>query len=72
MDLDDGFDGTTTGVVSEQAVRHFAPFLKSQQSYEKQQLQIQLQQQQIQQQQPQNGVRLRHNSALAVSIETDV
>ncbi|XP_037890480.1 potassium voltage-gated channel protein Shaker isoform X4 [Glossina fuscipes] len=74
MDLDDGFDGTTPGLTDHPG-RHMAPFLRSQLSYEKQQQQTQLQQQQqqqLQQQQQQNGVRLRHNNAMAVSIETDV
>ncbi|XP_037814554.1 potassium voltage-gated channel protein Shaker-like [Lucilia sericata] len=74
MDLDDGIG---TPGLTDHPGRHLAPFLRTQQSFEKQQLQLQLQQQQLQQPQ-QNGVRgsstlnQRHNSAMAVSIETDV
>ncbi|EDW62491.1 uncharacterized protein Dvir_GJ16840 [Drosophila virilis] len=86
MDLDDGIDATTPGL-TDHTGRHMVPFLRTQQSFEKQQLQLQLQQQQqqglqqgqLQQQQlGQNGLRstnslqLRHNNAMAVSIETDV
>lgn len=73
MDLDDGIDATPG--LTDHPGRHLAPFLRAQQSFEKQQLQLQQQQQQ----QQQNGLRgqtntlqLRHNSAMAVSIETDV
>ncbi|KAM7349935.1 potassium voltage-gated channel protein Shaker isoform 3-T3 [Cochliomyia hominivorax] len=74
MDLDDGIG---TPGLTDHPGRHLAPFLRTQQSFEKQQLQLQLQHQQLQQPQ-QNGVRgsstlnQRHNSAMAVSIETDV
>ncbi|XP_033172569.1 potassium voltage-gated channel protein Shaker isoform X6 [Drosophila mauritiana] len=88
MDLDDGIDATTPGL-TDHTGRHMVPFLRTQQSFEKQQLQLQLQlqqqsqsphgQQMTQQQQlGQNGLRstnslqLRHNNAMAVSIETDV
>ncbi|KAH8416383.1 hypothetical protein KR222_001185 [Zaprionus bogoriensis] len=82
MDLDDGIDATTPGL-TDHTGRHMVPFLRTQQSFEKQQLQLQLQQQQQEQLQPghqqgQNGLRstnslqLRHNNAMAVSIETDV
>ncbi|KAH8310157.1 hypothetical protein KR067_009483 [Drosophila pandora] len=95
MDLDDGIDATTPGL-TDHTGRHMVPFLRTQQSFEKQQLQLQLQLQQQQQQQQsphgqqmtqvqqqqqqlgQNGLRstnslqLRHNNAMAVSIETDV
>ncbi|KQS30022.1 potassium voltage-gated channel protein Shaker isoform X2 [Drosophila erecta] len=88
MDLDDGIDATTPGL-TDHTGRHLVPFLRTQQSFEKQQLQLQLQlqqqsqsphgQQMTQQQQlSQNGLRstnslqLRHNNAMAVSIETDV
>lgn len=85
MDLDDGIDATTPGL-TDHTGRHMVPFLRTQQSFEKQQLQLQLQQQQQQGLQPgqqqqqlgQNGLRstnslqLRHNNAMAVSIETDV
>ncbi|XP_017871579.1 PREDICTED: potassium voltage-gated channel protein Shaker-like [Drosophila arizonae] len=82
MDLDDGIDATTPGL-TDHTGRHMVPFLRTQQSFEKQQLQLQLQQQQglqpgQQQQLGQNGLRstnslqLRHNNAMAVSIETDV
>ncbi|KAH8394135.1 hypothetical protein KR215_010880 [Drosophila sulfurigaster] len=87
MDLDDGIDATTPGL-TDHTGRHMVPFLRTQQSFEKQQLQLQLQQQQQEQQlqgqqqpghlQGQNGLRstnslqLRHNNAMAVSIETDV
>jgi len=86
MDLDDGIDATTPGL-TDHTGRHMVPFLRTQQSFEKQQLQLQLQQQQQEQQQQglqqghqqsQNGLRstnslqLRHNNAMAVSIETDV
>ncbi|TDG41892.1 hypothetical protein AWZ03_011685 [Drosophila navojoa] len=84
MDLDDGIDATTPGL-TDHTGRHLVPFLRTQQSFEKQQLQLQLQQQQQQGLQPgqqqqlgQNGLRstnslqLRHNNAMAVSIETDV
>ncbi|EDW29657.1 GL14920 [Drosophila persimilis] len=82
MDLDDGIDATTPGL-TDHTGRHMVPFLRTQQSFEKQQLQLQLQLQQQQaqqgqQQMGQNGLRstnslqLRHNNAMAVSIETDV
>ncbi|XP_034124436.1 potassium voltage-gated channel protein Shaker isoform X3 [Drosophila guanche] len=88
MDLDDGIDATTPGL-TDHTGRHMVPFLRTQQSFEKQQLQLQLQLQQQQQAQQgqqgqqqqqmgQNGLRstnslqLRHNNAMAVSIETDV
>ncbi|XP_043949102.1 potassium voltage-gated channel protein Shaker isoform X3 [Drosophila biarmipes] len=91
MDLDDGIDATTPGL-TDHTGRHMVPFLRTQQSFEKQQLQLQLQLQQQQSQSPhgqqitqqaqqqlgQNGLRstnslqLRHNNAMAVSIETDV
>ncbi|XP_017851538.1 potassium voltage-gated channel protein Shaker-like [Drosophila busckii] len=80
MDLDDGIDATTPGL-TDHTGRHMVPFLRTQQSFEKQQLQLQQQQQQgLQpgQQQSLNGPRstnslqLRHNNAMAVSIETDV
>ena len=64
MDLDDGLDATPG--LTDHPGRHLAPFLRAQQSFERPQL-------------PQNGQRaagqglqLRHNSAMAVSIETDV
>ncbi|XP_020808446.1 potassium voltage-gated channel protein Shaker-like isoform X2 [Drosophila serrata] len=96
MDLDDGIDATTPGL-TDHTGRHMVPFLRTQQSFEKQQLQLQLQLQQQQQQQQQsqsphgqqmtqaqqqqlgqnglrstNSLQLRHNNAMAVSIETDV
>ncbi|XP_023037206.2 potassium voltage-gated channel protein Shaker-like, partial [Drosophila willistoni] len=84
MDLDDGIDATTPGLTDHTGGgRHMVPFLRTQQSFEKQQLQLQLQLQQQQQlHQPQgqgqnglrstNSLQLRHNNAMAVSIETDV
>mgnify|MGYP004604316167 CR=1 FL=1 len=87
MDLDDGVE-STPGLTDTHPGRGsmVAPFLGAQQMFDKQmQQQQQQQQQQFQLQQQQNGYKqsaqnvaggnslnLRHNNALAVSIETDV
>ncbi|XP_054729093.1 potassium voltage-gated channel protein Shaker [Anastrepha obliqua] len=68
MDLDDGIDATPG--LTDHPGRHLAPFLRAQQSFEKQQLQLQQQQNGLRGQS--NTLQLRHNSAMAVSIETDV
>ncbi|XP_018800557.1 PREDICTED: potassium voltage-gated channel protein Shaker-like [Bactrocera latifrons] len=68
MDLDDGIDATSG--LTDHPDRHLAPFLRAQQSFEKQQLQLQQQQNGLRGQT--NTLQLRHNSAMAVSIETDV
>lgn len=68
MDLDDGIDATSG--LTDHPGRHLAPFLRAQQSFEKQQLQLQQQQNGLRGQT--NTLQLRHNSAMAVSIETDV
>ncbi|XP_017487066.1 PREDICTED: potassium voltage-gated channel protein Shaker-like [Rhagoletis zephyria] len=68
MDLDDGIDATSG--LTDHPGRHLAPFLRAQQSFEKQQLQLQQQQNGLRGQS--NTLQLRHNSAMAVSIETDV
>lgn len=68
MDLDDGVD-STPGLTDHPGRQ--VPFLGAQQTIEKQQ-QLNGQQNGYKQQMGTNNLTLRHNSALAVSIETDV